>query len=59
MGAGIVVIWWFFVPYLVAMVPFCLKVADASSATVGWAMATVLIFSPLALYAAMFVPFGR
>lgn len=59
MGAGIVVIWWLFVPYLVGVVPFCVKVADASSARVGWAMATVLVFSPLALLLYVLVPFGR
>jgi hypothetical protein len=53
-GASFVIVPFMF--YVALMLPFCVKVAQASSARVGWMMAAVLIFSPLALLVAAGVP---
>jgi hypothetical protein len=53
-GAGFVVVPLFV--YFAMMVPFCVKVGDASSWRVGWLTATGLILLPLALFVAMAIP---
>lgn len=55
-GASIIIVPFMF--YVALMLPFCVKVAQASSARVGWMMAAVLIFSPLALLVAAGVPWS-
>ncbi|MGW0706459.1 hypothetical protein ACWD4G_10940 [Streptomyces sp. NPDC002643] len=45
-----------FALYAALMAPLCVKAGDASSWKVGWALATALIFMPLTLMMAAFIP---